>query len=60
MAKEKVALVQCGGCKKCVPVTEPEKCSVDGKPIIGTCEHWTESRSCLLSWFHSCEHYEEK
>ena len=56
----KPKLVQCGNCKNCEPVTEPEKCSVAGEPIIGKCPHWTESASCLLSWPHVCIHYKDK
>lgn len=60
MAKTAPKLVFCGKCKNCTPITEPEKCSVTGEPIIGTCPHWTESASCLLSWPHVCIHYDAK
>ena len=60
MAKTTPILVLCGNCSRCEPITEPEKCSVEGKPIIGTCPYWTESKSCLLSWPHVCKFYEDK
>lgn len=60
MAKTKETLVFCNDCKNCTPDVRPEKCSVDGKPIIGKCHYWTESKSCLLSWPHVCVHYEDK
>lgn len=34
MAKENKNLVICGKCKNCTPITEPEKCSVAGEPIL--------------------------
>ena len=60
MAKTTPILVLCGNCKRCEPITNPEKCSVKGEPIIGRCEHWTESKSCLLSWPHVCKFYKDK
>jgi hypothetical protein len=60
VSKSAKDFVLCGNCKKCTLVTDREKCSVDGKPILGRCVHWTESKSCLLSWPHVCVYYDAK
>lgn len=60
MAKTNPALVCCGDCANVTPVMEPEKLSVKGEPILGTCPYWTESRCTLLSWRCICNHYEDR
>ena len=61
MAKIKVVYVTCGSCANCEPVTAPENLlSIKGKPILGRCPHWIESKSVLLSWPHVCKFYKEK
>lgn len=59
MAKTTVKKVQCGRCKNCTPTMDKEKLSIAGKPILGTCPYWTESKSVLLSWWHVCKFYDE-
>jgi hypothetical protein len=34
--------------------------SIDGRPTLGTCPFWKESRCVLLSWRVCCEHFEQK
>ena len=51
--------VCCGKCANCTPLTEPEKLSVRGEPILGRCPYWTQSKSTLLSWMMKCKHYVE-
>lgn len=39
----------CYECENCTEVTEKDKLSIQGKPILGRCPYWTESKSVLLS-----------
>ena len=59
--RDKSVLHRCGDCANITPVTEPRQLlSIDGKPTLGTCPYWTESRCTLLSWKSECEHFREK
>lgn len=61
MAKNNKELHRCGDCEKVTPVTSPHHLlNIKGEPTLGTCPYWTESRCCLLSWPHECNHFEEK
>jgi len=58
---KKAELHRCGDCSHAVPVMEPKNLlSIDGRPTLGTCPFWKESRCVLLSWRVCCEHFEQK
>lgn len=61
MAKEGVEKHRCGDCECVEPVIAPSHLlSVDGRPTLGTCPFWTESRCVLLSWRSECKHFKPK
>ena len=60
MAKSNAEIHFCYQCENCTEVTEPEKLSVAGEPILGRCPYWTESKSVLLSQIACKEHFIEK
>lgn len=58
MGKKSVELHKCGECENIMLLYEPHNLlSVEGKPTMGRCPHWTESRSALLSWPHECDFF---
>lgn len=61
MAKKKIenkVKHKCGDCANVTEVWEPHQLlSIEGKPTLGTCPYWKESRCVLLSWRSDCEHY---
>lgn len=53
-------LHKCGDCANVTEVTEPHQLfSLEGKPTLGTCPYWTQSRCTLLSWKSDCKHYKQ-
>ena len=60
MAKGNTEVHVCRECVNCTEVTEPEKLSVKGEPILGRCPFWTESKSVLLSQIACKENFEAK
>ena len=61
MAKPTVTLHRCADCKNVTPVLDKEnQFSLKGEPLIGTCPHWRESRSLLLSQLIKCDHFKPK
>jgi len=54
-------LHRCGDCANVTEVLKPHQLlSLDGKPTLGTCPYWTESRCTLLSWRSDCMHFKPK
>lgn len=52
---------RCGECANVTEVLQPRQLlSLDGKPTLGTCPYWTESRCTLLSWKSNCKHFKPK
>ena len=49
----------CGQCKNCTYRKDFHTLSLEGKPILGTCPHWTKSRSVLLS-YDTCDKFEPR
>ena len=59
--KEKLESHRCGECANVTEVWEPHNLlSLEGKPTLGTCPYWTESRCTLLSWKSKCIHFKPK
>ena len=59
--EEKPLLRRCGDCDNVTEVLEPKNLlSLEGKPTLGTCPYWTESRCTLLSWKSYCKHFKPK
>lgn len=60
MAAKSEEVHHCIECVYCVKVTEPSTMlSLEGKPILGRCWFWTESRSFLLSQ-KSCKNFDKR
>lgn len=54
-------LRKCGDCANVTEVWEPHQLlSLEGKPTLGTCPYWTESRCTLLSWRSFCIHFKPR
>ena len=52
---------KCGDCANVTEVWEPHQLlSLEGKPTLGTCPYWKESRCTLLSWRSDCAHFKPK
>ena len=52
---------KCGDCANVKEVWWPHQLlSLEGKPTLGTCPYWKESRCVLLSWRSSCKHFKRK
>ena len=64
MAKKNIIkqeLHKCGDCANVTEVWEPHQLlSLEGKPTLGTCHYWTQSRCTLLSWKSDCKHFKQK
>lgn len=52
---------RCGDCANVTEVWKPHNLlSVEGRPTLGTCPHWKESRCVLLSRQSLCEHFVQR
>lgn len=52
---------RCADCANITEVWEPHRLlSVEGKPTLGTCPHWKESRCVLLSMKSFCPHFVQR
>ena len=64
MAKKNANVKELHRCGDCANVTEvwepPQLLSLEGKPTLGTCPFWTQSRCTLLSWKTNCQHFKPK
>lgn len=59
--KQQPQLHKCGDCANVTEVWEPHQLlSLDGRPTLGTCPYWKESRCTLLSWKSDCKHFKQK
>lgn len=58
---QKKELHRCGDCANVTEVLEPSQLlSLEGKPTLGTCPYWKQSRCTLLSWRSDCKHFKPK
>jgi len=52
---------RCGDCANVTEVWKPHNLlSVEGKPTLGTCPYWKDSRCVLLSMTSLCPHFEPR
>ena len=59
--KHPIITHRCGDCANVSPVLDKHNLlDLKGKPTLGICPYWTESRCTLLSWESECKHFKQK